>query len=152
MNISIEIIPRNDVDSFRELIRVFEKVFEMKDFKMPGDKHLRDLLNKPDFFALVAKEAEAAKVVAGLTVYIIHQYYAERPLAYIYDLAVLKSHQRQGIGKALIAYLTAHCRQQGFEEVFVQADLVDDYALDFYRATRPTAEEQVIHFYYLLRS
>jgi aminoglycoside 3-N-acetyltransferase I len=38
----------------------------------------------------------------------------------------------------------------GFEEVFVQADEADDYALDFYRTTKPTNEEKVRHFYYSL--
>jgi aminoglycoside 3-N-acetyltransferase I len=137
------------VDGFRELIRVFEAVFEMKEFHMPPDAHLLRLLRKPDFLVLVAKDA--GRIVAGLTVYVFDQYYGEKPLAYIYDLAVLPSYQRRGIGKALIAHLTGHCRREGFEEVFVQADLVDDYALDFYRATHPTAEEQVVHFYYLLR-
>jgi aminoglycoside 3-N-acetyltransferase I len=43
-----------------------------------------------------------------------------------------------------------YCRERGYEEVFVQADKVDDYAIDFYRATPITAEEEVVHFYYSL--
>lgn len=35
------------------------------------------------------------------------------------------------------------------EEVFVQADEADDYALDFYHSTG-AAEEKVVHFYYPL--
>ena len=41
-------------------------------------------------------------------------------------------------------------QSKNLEELFVQADKVDDYAIDFYRATGPTNEEQVIHFYYSL--
>ena len=90
------------------------------------------------------------KIVGGLTVYVLEQYYHIKPLAYIYDLAVTASFQRKGIGKKLIDAVNNHCREQGFEEVFVQADKIDDYARDFYRKTRPTNEEDVSHFYYTL--
>lgn len=82
----------------------------------------------------------------------LDQYYSERPLAYLYDLAVLAAYQREGIGKRLIAFANDFCRQHGFEELFVQADLVDDYAVEFYRSTNPSNEEQVVHFYYTLSS
>jgi aminoglycoside 3-N-acetyltransferase I len=34
--------------------------------------------------------------------------------------------------------------------VFVQVNKVDDDAIDFYQSTKPTNEEQVVHFYYAL--
>jgi aminoglycoside 3-N-acetyltransferase I len=68
----------------------------------------------------------------------------------VYDLAIDKEFQRKGIGKQLIAAVNKHCREMGFEEVFVQADKVDEYALDFYRSTNTTEEEDVSHFYYTL--
>nr|WKN34070.1 GNAT family N-acetyltransferase [Tunicatimonas sp. TK19036] len=138
----------NDVDRFTEVIRLFEKVFEMENFSMPDAKHRQRLLNRNDFFVFVA--LLKGKIVGGLTVYVLEQYYSEKPLAYIYDLAVDTQHQRQGIGNKLIAEVNLYCTEHGFEEVFVQADKVDDYALDFYRTTQPTAEEQVVHFYYTL--
>jgi aminoglycoside 3-N-acetyltransferase I len=93
---------------------------------------------------------EDNRVIGGLTTYTFHQYYSEKPLAYIYDLAILTSHQRRGIGQKLIAAINTYCRESNYYEVFVQADPVDAYALDFYRLTKPTAEEQVVHFYYTL--
>lgn len=71
-------------------------------------------------------------------------------MAYIYDLAVLTEYQRQGVGKQLIEFIKAYCEKQGSEGVFVQADKPDDYAIDFYRKTRPTTEEPVVHFSYNL--
>lgn len=50
----------------------------------------------------------------------------------------------------MIEFTNEFFRQKGFEEVFVQADKVDDYAIDFYRSTKPTDEEQVVHFYKLI--
>jgi aminoglycoside 3-N-acetyltransferase I len=71
-------------------------------------------------------------------------------LAYLYDLAVLPEYQRKGVGKKLINFTNSYCKERGFEEVYVQADKADDYALDFYRSTNPTKEEDVSHFYYKL--
>ena len=148
MEIEIKILSSHDTDDFAELINVFEDVFEMKNFIKPSDDYLQQLLAKPDFLTLVSKVDN--KVVGGLAVYIINQYYSKKPMAYIYDLAVLKKFQRRGFGKTLIKYLTEYCKEKGFEEVFVQADRIDEYALHFYRSIKPTSEEDVVHFNYSL--
>ena len=137
-----------DIADFEALVDVFAEVFEMKKFSKPGSDQLLGLLGKPNFLTFVAKTGD--RVLGGLTAYILDQYYSKKPLAYIYDLAVLTQFQRQGIGKALIQSLTTYCREKGFEEVFVQADKIDRHALDFYRSTKPDNEEDVIHFYYSL--
>lgn len=146
MNVEIQLLPSSDMDGFKELISVFASVFEMGTFKVPNDDHLKTILNSDRFFVVVARSN--TKVIGGLTVYILDQYYSVKPLAYLYDLAVLPEFQRSGIGKNLVEFTKSHCIRKGFEELFVQADKVDDYALDFYRTTKPTNEEDVIHFYY----
>lgn len=148
MNTEIKILTPQDIDEFKELVYLFRDVFELKDFISPDDQYLQDLLKNPNFLTMIAK-AEG-KVLGGLTVYILDHYYSKKPYAYIYDLAVLKEHQRKGVGKSLIKYLTDYCKVNGFEEVFVQADRVEDYALEFYRSTKPTAEEDVVHYCYSL--
>jgi aminoglycoside 3-N-acetyltransferase I len=70
-------------------------------------------------------------------------------LVYIYDLAVKKEYQRQGISKKPINHLNNLCKNQGVEEVYVQADLVDDHAIEVYRSTGARFED-VAHFYYPL--
>ena len=149
-NFTIKKLDSDDLHSFIKLITLFEDVFEMKDFSLPKTNHLQSLLNRNDFFVFVAVLDE--KVIGGLTAYVLEQYYSEKPLAYIYDLAVATEYQRQGIGKQLISAVNKYCQEHGFEEVFVQADKVDEYALDFYRTTNPTEEEDVSHFYYTLQS
>ena len=144
----IEILKSNDIDKLDELISVFANVFEMENFKRPGEAHLAKILKNDNFIAVVAKKED--KIIAGLTVYLIDQYYSDRPLAYVYDLAVLTEYQRKGVGKKLIEFTNEYCRQKGFEELFVQVDKVDNHAIDFYRLTKPTREEQVIHFSYAL--
>jgi len=148
MNLELQILQSQNIEELKELVSVFEVVFEMKNFKLSGEKHLQQLLDKKTFFAVIAKSNN--KIIGGLTIYVLDQYYSPRPLAYLYDLAVINDYQRKGVGKSLIEFTNNYCRQKGFEEVFVQADKVDEYAIDFYRSTRPTAEEQVVHFYYKL--
>ncbi len=148
MKTEIEILKSNDIRKLNALLSVFENVFEMENFKRPSETHLQKLLDRDKFFAVIA--TTKGKIIAGLTVYLLDQYYSERPLAYVYDLAVLTEYQRKGIGKKLIAFTNEYCRRQGFEEIFVQADKGDDHAIDFYRLTKPTREEQVVHFSYSL--
>ncbi|MGD9900643.1 MAG: GNAT family N-acetyltransferase [Calditrichaceae bacterium] len=139
----------NDIDKFIHVIRLFEQVFKMKNFSIPESDHLRNLLKKDDFYVFVALIGD--KVVGGLTGYVLEQYYSEKPLAYIFDLAIATEYQRRGIGGKLIAETRKYCTEMGFEQVFVQADMIDDYAVSFYRSTAPTNEEDVIHFYYTLK-
>ncbi len=148
MKISINILTTADLTKFTELIKVFSEVFEMQQFVLPGEDHLIKTLANKDFIAVVALAEN--RVVGGMTVYRLNQYYSEKPLAYIYDLAVLQIYQRKGIGSALIEYIKEYCAANGFEEVFVQADRVDAYALEFYRSTGITEEEDVVHYYYKL--
>lgn len=148
MNLELEISQTKNIEELKELVLVFEDVFEMEDFELPHENHLRKLFEKENFFSVVAKVNN--KVIGGLTIYILDQYYSTRPLVYLYDLAVMKEYQRKGVGKSLIEFTNNYCRQKGYEEVFVQAEKLDEYAIDFYRSTKPTAEEQVVHFSYKL--
>ncbi|QEL04311.1 GNAT family N-acetyltransferase [Olivibacter sp. LS-1] len=138
----------NDLSCFENLIIMFEEVFEMKKFSMPTSEYLGELLGKENFHVFVALKEDS--VIGGLTAYTLNQYYSQKPLAYIFDLAVASLWQRQGIGNALIMHTRSYFQQNGYSEVFVQADKIDDYAVDFYRKTKPTEEEDVLHFYYTL--
>jgi ribosomal protein S18 acetylase RimI-like enzyme len=145
--IKIVKLAADDLDKFIQLIKLFEDVFAMENFEMPDKEHLEQLLTKSDFFVFVALENN--EVIGGLTAYTLVQYYSKLPLVYIYDLAVKATLQRRGVGRTLISSLISYCKEIGIEEVFVQADKIDDYALDFYRSTGAT-EEEVVHFYYPL--
>jgi GNAT superfamily N-acetyltransferase len=149
MSPEIKKLGTQDIDQFLALIRLFEKVFEMKDFKMPEPNYLQQLLGKDGFLVFVALVDE--EVVGGLTAYTLHQYYSEKPLVYIFDLAVETGHQRKGIGRLLMAGINGYCKETGAEEVFVQADEVDTHALAFYKATGGNPEK-VVHFTYPLNT
>jgi len=132
---------------FKSVILLFRDVFEMKDFHIPDDKHLLHLLKNKDFIVLGALKRD--EVIGGLTAYILHQYYTPNPLIYVYDLAVATDYQRNGIGRMLMAAIIEHGKSLEMEEVFVQADRIDQHALDFYIANGGIAED-VVHFSYPL--
>ena len=147
MNVEIKKLSSGDIDKFKELIRLFEDVFNMKNFQMPGQIHLRELLGKESFFVFIALANN--QVVGGLTSYLLQQYYSESRSAYIYDLAVKTEFQRQGIGKMLISEIISHCNKIGIKEVFVQADEEDVHAIEFYQSTGAIGQK-VVHFNYPL--
>ncbi len=146
--VEIRKLQPTEIENFVSLIHLFEEVFGMKNFVIPSTDYLQKLLKQENFHVFAAFQTE--KVISGLTAYVLPQYYSERPLAYIFDLAVTKKLQRQGIGGKLIAQTKRFFKEQGYEEVFVQADETEQHVLDFYRQTHPMGEEKVIHFYYTL--
>ena len=75
VEITIKKLEPNDVDLFITVVQLFEKVFEMKNFKLPDRRHLKQVLENPDFFAFIAQfEYE---VVGCLTAYTLDQYYSQ---------------------------------------------------------------------------
>jgi len=145
MRIEIQKLSYRDIDSFIELMDVFEEVFEMKNFELPGNDHLEELLSKDDFFVFVARSE--GTIVGGLTAYSLMQYFSESPLLYIYDVAVMRRYQRKGIGKKLMLGIKDYCSEIGINEIIVQADETDEHAIEFYQSTGAKAAK-VVQFYY----
>ncbi len=144
----LKLLSTEDIDLFTELLHVFEEVFELEKTPLPSQDHLQKVMKFPGFFSMVAVTND--KVIGGLTAYTFEQYHSTQPIAYIYDLAVLAKYQRKGIGGALIESFNKHCKTLGYQEVFVQADREEMHAVEFYRNTPITEEEDVAHFYYRL--
>ena len=148
MKIDISILDPASISDLYALMEVFEDVFETESGQKPSSDHLIKLLNQEGFITIVAKIE--GRVVGGLTLYVLDQYISEKPLAYLYDFAVLTQFQRKGIGSRLIDFTKSYCRKQGFEELYVQVDKVDLFAIEFYRSTNPSSEDRVIQFSYHL--
>jgi aminoglycoside 3-N-acetyltransferase I len=145
MNVTTKQLTPGDTVEFIEMLCLFEEIFEMKDFKMPGEDYLKNLLGDENFivYAAILKN----RVVGGLTAYILPSYYNESSEVYIYDVAVKASYQRNGVGKQLLQALAVHCRRHDYKNFFVQADEIDAHALAFYRSTGGSPE-RVVHFNY----
>ena len=108
MNITIRKIEPAETDLFIKLVKLFEDVFQMKDFSIPPQQHLEHLLQQDGFYVFIALN-NRDEVVGGLTAYTLEQYYSLRPLVYIFDLAVKTDLQRTGIGPKLIAAIEKFC-------------------------------------------
>ena len=148
MEIEYKKLETGDLICLTELVKVYEKVFEMENFSLPDARYLQSLLEKENviFYAAIIDK----KVVGGLTAHVLPSTYFPSSEVYIYDLAVETEFQRKGIGRQLINSLKEYCAGLRLKEIFVQADLEDRHALDFYRATGGIAES-VVHFSYAFK-
>ena len=134
-----------DVNLMKALLAVFGEAFgdpETYGGAIPSDAYLEQLLAREHFIALVAVKND--KVIGGLAAYELEKFERARSEIYIYDLAVSKTHRRQGIAIALIKELERIGAARGAYVIFVQADYGDDAAIALY--TRLGSREDVLHF------
>lgn len=143
----VQQITADDLELMDALLRTFGEVFnELETYtgKRPGADYMRRLLASDYFIAIVAVKDGA--VVGGLAAYELKKFEQERSEIYIYDLAVLDEHRRQGIATAMIRELRKLAAARGAYVIFVQADTgeSDEAAIALY--TRLGARESVLHF------
>lgn len=110
----------------------------------PSEAYVRQLLGGESFIALVALDDDA--VVGGLAAYELRKFEQERSEIYIYDLAVLASHRRQGIATALIDALRSIAAERGAWVIYVQADTGEEDAPAIALYSRLGTREDVLHF------
>jgi aminoglycoside 3-N-acetyltransferase I len=125
-----------DRDLARRLFVLMASVFE-EDVDDLSDDYLDCLLERADFWALAALVDDI--IVGGLTAHALPLTRSASSELLIYDLAVRLEHQRQGVGRRLVAELRSHAAALGIGTVFVPADNEDAHALAFYRAIGGTA-------------
>ncbi len=138
----------SEIGKLTELVGLYERVFEMQDFQLPPQDYLQSLLENDQIVFYVAVDDEGI-VIGGLTAYMLPSVYYSASEVYIYDLAVENAWQRMGIGRNLIEALKNYGKSLGCKYIFVQADLVDQHAIDFYHSTGGIKED-VVHFDYRL--
>lgn len=133
----------NNLEDFVKLIELYEKVFEMEPFQYPSRGYMEKILKKENIIFLVGKYDD--NVVAGLTAHELPSTYFEANEVYVYDLAVHSDFQRKGVGTRLLENLKEISCPKGDKEVFLQADIEDGYAIEFYKKIGGVPED-VIHF------
>jgi aminoglycoside 3-N-acetyltransferase I len=145
-NMELKKLSSGDLEDLKALIRLYAEVFDQV-FAIPEDAYLKDLLKKEHLIFYVA--SSGGHLLGGLTAHVLPSLYTPSSEVYLYDLAVDKRYQRQGVGTALIAALKKYCDSIGYKEIFVQADAGDEQALNFYKKTGGV-RTPVFHFSYPL--
>jgi aminoglycoside 3-N-acetyltransferase I len=147
MSTRIHHITPADVDMMEALRTMFGEAFGDTDTypaHRPSEHYVRRLLTSDTFIALAAVKGDT--VVGGLAAYELHKFEQERSEIYIYDLAVLAAHRRQGIATALIEELRAIAAGRGAWVMFVQADSGTEDAPAIALYTKLGVREEVLHF------
>jgi aminoglycoside 3-N-acetyltransferase I len=135
MAYSYKRLTRSDVVVLKELLEVFAEAFDEPETyqgNVPRDTYLESWLNKDNIIVLVAYNKDG--VVGGLVAYVLDKFEQERKEIYIYDLAVSKTHRRQGLATGLICNLKQIGKDMGAYIIFVQADKVDTPAIKLYES------------------
>ncbi|WP_018627921.1 GNAT family N-acetyltransferase [Niabella aurantiaca] len=143
MNIRYRQLRQEDEALLQDLFHLYVEVFEAP-YTPPGIVHFSNLLQQENILFFIATNGT---IIGGLTAHVLPSVYSEASEVYLYDLAVKKDFQRQGIGKQLLNVLGHWCKEHSVKEFFVQADNADAHAMAFYRATGGHPES-VTHFSY----
>lgn len=115
MSFEIIKLEKKQVKHLQKLIKVYEIAYVFYPMIQPKKSYLQKILNNETnvfFVAIVDKE-----VVAGATLHILDDQFADRKIAYLNDLAVHWKHHRKGIGSALIERIKKFCYENGIEEI-----------------------------------
>lgn len=128
--VTINRINATDIDSFKELIKIINATGGTRKVNAT-DKHLKRLLRNPSFFAVAAWDG--SKIVGGLTGFELNLYSKETGEFYLYDIAVQKKLQRQGIGSQLFQYTCQMLGESDIDRIFVQEQLENRTGIEFYK-------------------
>lgn len=147
MSLIIQQLTSDDTDLMESLSAMFGEAFgDMSTYtgRRPSADYLRRLLDGDSFIALAALKDGA--VVGGIAAYELQKFEQERSEIYIYDLAVLADHRREGIATELISSLKRIAVQRGAYVILVQSDkgIEDEPAIALY--TKLGMREDVLHF------
>ena len=135
----------DDLALMDALLTTFGEVFEELDTycrSRPSTAYLKRLLANEMFIALAAVQDGA--VVDGLAAYELPKFEQERSEIYIYDLAVVAAHRRQGVATALIEQVKVIAAARCAWVVFIQADQDNAPAIALYG--RLGTREDAVHF------
>ena len=95
-------------------------------------EYVAALLNREDFWVIAA--LVDGEPIAGLTAFILPLTRSELAELFIYDIAVVPTHQRHGIGRRLVEKVRHLATERGIATIWVPAENEDIHALEFYRS------------------
>lgn len=147
MSFVITQLHANDDELMLALLGTFGEAFDQVETysgNRPSTNYLQRLLSGESFIALAA--LKDGRVVGGIAAYEWKKFEQERSEIYLYDLAVLEAHRRQGIATALIQELKKVAKNRGAYVIIVQADTSDDDAAAIALYSKLGIREDVLQF------
>jgi len=97
-----------------------------------NEAHMNRFLARAENLLLVAVAED--RPVGFALAYQLDRVDESPPMVFFYELEVLPSHRRKGVGRALIDRLKGLCRQRGAGKMFVLTDRRNDAACRLYSA------------------
>ncbi len=143
--VNIRQLASDDAALMEAMLTTFGEAFdEVETYSVarPSAAYLERLLGSDHFIALAA--LKNGSVMGGIAAYELQKFERERSEIYIYDLAVARTHRREGIATALIQELKKIAAARAAYVIFVQADRGDAPAIALY--TKLGVREDVLHF------
>lgn len=130
MDVLVRRLSASDADLAEAVCRVMATTFGEGE-GLPAAR-LAHLLRDERFWLFAA--LVDGSVVGGVTAHVLPMTREEGHELFLYDIAVLPSHQRLGIGTRLMQAVIEAGRDRGYLSLFVPAESDDHHALKFYRA------------------
>jgi len=112
---SIKII-KVEKDHTKIIKSIIEDLLSSSD-QRPSTGHFQKLLSDDRTFLFVAISDE--KAIGYILAYKFPSLYSSDYLAYLYDIEVLASYRRKGVGRRLIEALNTHLKSVGVTEVWL---------------------------------
>jgi aminoglycoside 3-N-acetyltransferase I len=127
----IKKLSTEDIELARSLFSVMASVFG-EGSNSPSSEYIASLLNRDDFWVIAA--LANGTPVAGLTAFVLPLTHSEMAELLVYDIAVMQTHRRQGIGRRLLEMARSLAAERGIATTWVPVDNRDVHALEFYRS------------------
>jgi aminoglycoside 3-N-acetyltransferase I len=140
-NYRIRRLAAGDSALAKRLFLTIAEVFD-ESARPSSEAHITALLASDRFWALAVTLGD--EIVGGLTAHTLPMTRSASREVFIYDIAVIRDHQRRGVGGLLVTRLRELARDEGIDDIFVAADNEDTHALEFYRALGGTASAVTI--------
>ena len=144
-SVDIRRLTADDAGIMRQLITMMGDVFDEPGHyhqAQPDDVYLRTLLARDSFIAIAALAGD--DVIGGITAYVLPKYEQPRCEVFIYDLAVVETHRRQGVATALINEVRRIADEVGAWVVIIEADHGEPAPDALY--SKLGTREEILHF------
>lgn len=123
----------NDMSYALEAIRVVKHEEDNNKLELLTDECMTNFLSNPDNYLIIAI---GDNIVAGFVVaYELQRVDRNQKLMFLYEIGVLKTHRKKGIGTVLINFLKGICEDNNIMKMWVPTERSNIPAVSLYTKT-----------------